>query len=156
MEVVSPVLPFVPEYHLPAADPVSASSENMFTQVRMPAAFAEEIEISGSADDSAEEAEISKKVDTSAEDAPRAEEGTPADTALRAEETPFAEEVSPLPFSAHLWYGRTPRHISPLCDFKNGAVCIKRSAWQTASRGRYRDNPAWEQTRLSRLWARRL
>ena len=26
----------------------------------------------------------------------------PADTALRAEETPFAEEVSPLPFSAHL------------------------------------------------------
>ena len=204
MEVVSPVLPFVPAYHLPAVDPVSASSENMFTQVRMPAAFAEEIEISGSADDSAEEAEISKKVDTSAEetplmeketpaaeaplmedklpgaeaarteeetpapevpqqeadspaeDAPRAEEGTPADTALRAEETPFAEEVSPLPFSAHLWYGRTPRHISPLCDFKNGAVCIKRSAWQTVSRGQCRENPAWEQTRLSRLWARRL
>ena len=204
MEVASPVLPFVPEYHLPAADPVSASSENMFTQVRMPAAFAEEIEISGSADDSAEEAEISKKVDTSAEetplmeketpaakaplmedklpgaeaarteeetpapevpqqeadspaeDAPLAEEETPADTALRAEETPFAEEVSPLPFSAHLWYGRTPRHISPLCDFKNGAVCIKRSAWQTASRGQCRENPAWEQTRLSRLWARRL
>ena len=156
MEVVSPVLPFVPEYHLPAVDPVSASSENMFTQVRMPAAFAEETGISGSADDSAEEAEISKKVDTSAEDAPLAEEETPADTALRAEETPFAEEVSPLPFSAHLWYGRTPRHISPLFDFKNGAFCIKRSAWQTVSRGQCRENPAWEQTRLSRLWARRL
>ena len=58
--------------------------------------------------------------------------------------------------STHLWYGKIPAHISPLCNLRGGAACVSRLGRQASCCRLRRANPVWEQARLSRLWARRL
>ena len=84
------------------------------------------------------------------------ENENPVTDLVPAEEKDSLQELSPVHFSAHLWYGRVPGHVSPLCDFKNGSVRALKAGGQSFSHRFRRDDPVWEQTRLSRLWARRL
>ena len=58
--------------------------------------------------------------------------------------------------STHLWYGKIPAHISPLCNLRGGAARVSRLGRQASCCRLRRANPVWEQARLSRLWARRL
>ena len=142
IEVVSPLLPFVPglppsagEYGLsdaPAAEVFPAENENPETDL-VPA----------------------ENEDSVAGLVP-AENENPVTDLVPLEEKDTAQELSPIHFSAHLWYGRVPGHVSPLCDFKNGSVRALKAGGQSFSRRLRRDDPVWEQTRLSRLWARRL
>ncbi len=142
IEVVSPLLPFVPElppsageYGLsdaPAAEVFPAENENPETDL-VP----------------------SENEDSVAGLLPALKEDPETDH-VQAEEKDSLQELSPVHFSAHLWYGRVPGHVSPLCDFKNGSVRALKAGGQSFSRRLRRDDPVWEQTRLSRLWARRL
>ncbi len=59
-------------------------------------------------------------------------------------------------FSTHLWYGKIPAHVSPLCNLRGGGARTSRFGRQASCCGLRRANPVWEQARLSRLWARRL
>ena len=118
IEVVSPLLPFVPEL------PPSAGEYGLS--------------------------------DAPAAEVFPAENEDPETDLVPAEEKDSLQELSPVHFSAHLWYGRVPGHVSPLCDFKYGSVRALKAGGQSFSRRLRRDDPVWEQTRLSRLWARRL
>ena len=142
IEVVSPLLPFVPElppsageYGLsdaPAAEVFPAENEDPETDL-VPA----------------------ENEDSVAGLLPAVKEDPETDL-VPSEEKDSVQELYPVHFSAHLWYGRVPGHVSPLCDFKNGSVRALKAGGQSFSRRLRRDDPVWEQTRLSRLWARRL
>ena len=142
IEVVSPLLPFVPElppsageYGLsdaPSAEVFLQENENPATDLV-------------TADDEDPGTDLLLQ-----------ENENPVTDLVPEEEKVSVKELYPVHFSAHLWYGRVPGHVSPLCDFKNGSVRALKTGGQSFSRRLRRDDPVWEQTRLSRLWARRL
>ena len=142
IEVVSPLLPFVPE--LPPSAGEYGLSDAPATEV-----FPAENE------DPETDLVPSENKDSVAGLVP-AENENPVTDLVPLEEKDTAQELSPIHFSAHLWYGRVPGHVSPMCDFKNGSVRALKAGGQSFSRRLRRDDPVWEQTRLSRLWARRL
>ena len=154
IEVVSPLLPFVPElppsageYGLsdaPAAEVFPAKNEDPETDL-----------VPAENEDSVAGLLLPEDEDPETDLVPEENENPVIDL-VPAEEKDSLQEFSPVHFSAHLWYGRVPGHVSPLCDFKNGSVRALKAGGQSFSRRLRRDDPVWEQTRLSRLWARRL
>ncbi len=82
-----------------------------------------------------------------------------ADSSSEENDAPAAGAPDDSPavhFSAHLWYGKVPAHVSPLCDFRGRSIHTLKSGRQASSCRLRRDNPVWERARLSRLWARSL
>ena len=77
-------------------------------------------------------------------------ESTPSNMLIRSDAS------STVNLSTHLWYGKIPAHISPLCNLRGGAARVSRLGRQASCCRLRRANPVWEQARLSRLWARRL
>ena len=178
IEVVSPLLPFVPElppsageYGLsdaPAAEVFPAENEDPATDL-----VTADDEDPGTdfvtADDenpatdlvTADDEDPGTDLVTADDEDPGTdlllqENENPVTDLVPEEEKVSVQELYPVHFSAHLWYGRVPGHVSPLCDFKNGSVRALKAGGQSFSRRLRRDDPVWEQTRLSRLWARRL
>ena len=166
IEVVSPLLPFVPElppsageYGLsdaPASEDFLPENEDSVTDLLLqededpvtdfvPAENEDPVTDLVTADDEDPGTDLLLQ-----------ENENPVTDLVPAEEKDSLQELSPVHFSAHLWYGRVPGHVSPLCDFKNGSVRALKAGGQSFSRRLRRDDPVWEQTRLSRLWARRL
>ena len=178
IEVVSPLLPFVPElppsageYGLsdapatevfpaenedPATDLVTADDEDPGTDF-----------VTADDEDPATDLVTADDEDPGTDLVTADDEDPGTDLLLQENENPVTDlvpeeekvsvqELYPVHFSAHLWYGRVPGHVSPLCDFKNGSVRALKAGGQSFSRRLRRDDPVWEQTRLSRLWARRL
>ena len=166
IEVVSPLLPFVPglppsagEYGLsdaPASEVFLPENEDSVTDLLLqededpvtdfvPAENEDPVTDLVTADDEDPGTDLLLQ-----------ENENPVTDLVPAEEKDSLQELSPVHFSAHLWYGRVPGHVSPLCDFKNGSVRALKAGGQSFSHRLRRDDPVWEQTRLSRLWARRL
>ena len=166
IEVVSPLLPFVPglppsagEYGLsdaPASEVFLPENEDSVTDLLLqededpvtdfvPAENEDPVTDLVTADDEDPGTDLLLQ-----------ENENPVTDLVPEEEKVSVQELYPVHFSAHLWYGRVPGHVSPLCDFKNGSVRALKAGGQSFSRRLRRDDPVWEQTRLSRLWARRL
>ena len=166
IEVVSPLLPFVPElppsageYGLsdaPASEDFLPENEDSVTDLLLqededpvtdfvPAENEDPVTDLVTADDEDPGTDLLLQ-----------ENENPVTDLVPEEEKVSVQELYPVHFSAHLWYGRVPGHVSPLCDFKNGSVRALKAGGQSFSRRLRRDDPVWEQTRLSRLWARRL
>ena len=166
IEVVSPLLPFVPElppsageYGLsdaPASEVFLPENEDSVTDLLLqededpvtdfvPAENEDPVTDLVTADDEDPGTDLLLQ-----------ENENPVTDLVPAEEKDSLQELSPVHFSAHLWYGRVPGHVSPLCDFKYGSVRALKAGGQSFSHRLRRDDPVWEQTRLSRLWARRL
>ena len=166
IEVVSPLLPFVPElppsageYGLsdaPASEDFLPENEDSVTDLLLqededpvtdfvPAENEDPVTDLVTADDEDPGTDLLLQ-----------ENENPVTDLVPAEEKDSLQELSPVHFSAHLWYGRVPGHVSPLCDFKYGSVRALKAGGQSFSHRLRRDDPVWEQTRLSRLWARRL
>ena len=137
IEVVSPLLPFVPG--LPPSAGEYGLSDAPASEVFLPE----------------NEDSVTDDEDPGT-DLLLQENENPVTDLVPEEEKVSVQELYPVHFSAHLWYGRVPGHVSPLCDFKNGSVRALKAGGQSFSRRLRRDDPVWEQTRLSRLWARRL
>ena len=166
IEVVSPLLPFVPElppsageYGLsdaPASEDFLPENEDSVTDLLLqededpvtdfvPAENEDPVTDLVTADDEDPGTDLLLQ-----------ENENPVTDLVPEEEKVSVQELYPVHFSAHLWYGRVPGHVSPLCDFKYGSVRALKAGGQSFSRRLRRDDPVWEQTRLSRLWARRL
>ena len=166
IEVVSPLLPFVPElppsageYGLsdaPASEDFLPENEDSVTDLLLqededpvtdfvPAENEDPVTDLVTADDEDPGTDLLLQ-----------ENENPVTDLVPEEEKVSVQELYPVHFSAHLWYGRVPGHVSPLCDFKNGSVRALKAGGQSFSHRLRRDDPVWEQTRLSRLWARRL
>ena len=166
IEVVSPLLPFVPElppsageYGLsdaPASEDFLPENEDSVTDLLL-----QEDEDPVTDFVPAENEDPGTDLVTADDEDPGTdlllqENENPVTDLVPEEEKVSVQELYPVHFSAHLWYGRVPGHVSPLCDFKNGSVRALKAGGQSFSRRLRRDDPVWEQTRLSRLWARRL
>ena len=85
--------------------------------------------------------------------------GSEADSSSEENDAPAAGTPDDSPaehFSAHLWCGKVPAHVSPLCDFRDMSIHSLKSGRRASSCRLRRDNPVWERARLSRLWARSL
>ena len=166
IEVVSPLLPFVPElppsageYGLsdaPASEVFLPENEDSVTDLLLqededpvtdfvPAENEDPVTDLVTADDEDPGTDLLLQ-----------ENENPVTDLVPEEEKVSVQELYPVHFSAHLWYGRVPGHVSPLCDFKYGSVRALKAGGQSFSHRLRRDDPVWEQTRLSRLWARRL
>ena len=166
IEVVSPLLPFVPElppsageYGLsdaPASEDFLPENEDSVTDLLLqededpvtdfvPAENEDPVTDLVTADDEDPGTDLLLQ-----------ENENPVTDLVPEEEKVSVQELYPVHFSAHLWYGRVPGHVSPLCDFKYGSVRALKAGGQSFSHRLRRDDPVWEQTRLSRLWARRL
>ena len=163
IEVVSPVFPIDPDLSL--ADMTNCSGAEALGEKPGEAVSlmesAAEIRVSGFMDDPVEEDPAPETVNLPVEEhSPETvdlpvDEHSPETEELPVDVTPL-EDSSGLHFSAHLWYGKMPGHVSPLCEFRRGAACASRFGRQASSCRLRRANPVWEQARLSRLWARRL
>ena len=166
IEVVSPLLPFVPElppsageYGLsdaPASEDFLPENEDSVTDLLL-----QEDEDPVTDFVPAENEDPGTDLVTADDEDPGTdlllqENENPVTDLVPEEEKVSVQELYPVHFSAHLWYGRVPGHVSPLCDFKNGSVRALKAGGQSFSHRLRRDDPVWEQTRLSRLWARRL
>ena len=166
IEVVSPLLPFVPElppsageYGLsdaPASEVFLPENEDSVTDLLLqededpvtdfvPAENEDPVTDLVTADDEDPGTDLLLQ-----------ENENPVTDLVPEEEKVSVQELYPVHFSAHLWYGRVPGHVPPMCDFKNGSVRALKAGGQSFSHRFRRDDPVWEQTRLSRLWARRL
>ena len=166
IEVVSPLLPFVPglppsagEYGLsdaPASEDFLPENEDSVTDLLLqededpvtdfvPAENEDPVTDLVTADDEDPGTDLLLQ-----------ENENPVTDLVPEEEKVSVQELYPVHFSAHLWYGRVPGHVSPLCDFKYGSVRALKAGGQSFSHRLRRDDPVWEQTRLSRIWARRL
>ena len=163
IEVVSPVFPIDPDLSL--ADLTNCSGAEALGEKPGEAVSlmesAAEIRVSGFMDDPVEEDPAPETVNLPVDEhSPETvdlpvDEHSPETEELPVDVTPL-EDSSGLHFSAHLWYGKMPGHVSPLCEFRRGAACASRFGRQASSCRLRRANPVWEQARLSRLWARRL